>query len=326
MYLPKIKIKKPDTKVINDMIDDNGNPFVGEFFETFKGQFFSGTGPSPNSKPLIFNDSMETNFPTEGESIFKTEFIPPTKKELSNGTFKRYFLQDRRNKNIVEINKSKFDNLEDNTYSKKISIDWNLKAPAKDVYFDGVKFEGSESKNKKIVIEASKTLEGLQDYIKDYAQYIPASNINFNRFNPPPKGINTFDLPSPSSTTVVKKAKTNQDDTPNLLRENLFANPGEFIIKETGEKYVGPYHEHPEKGPMVGAKHIRAKHASLQRVKDINQIQEQQAENITSTVRQQRRNIAQQSNTSPAPSPSPAPAASPSSGGSSSSSGGYSGY
>lgn len=307
------------------MLSD-GTTKVTNFLETFNGKFFLGTELKSDSEEVIGVDVREDNSVANAEPIFKNEIVEPSTKELNKGTFKRYFLQDLRSKNIVEISQKAFKTTARDLSVKKISVDWILTPPAKDIYYDGTKYEGSETKNKKNIKNISKDFEGLDQYIQDYAQYIPASNIDFNRFNPPPKGINTFDLPSPSSTTVVKKAKTNQDDTPNLLRENLFANPGEFIIKDTGEKYVGPYHEHPEKGPMVGAKHIQAKHARLQRVKDINQIDEQQEETVTTTVRQQRRNVAQQSNTSPSPSPSPASSAPPSSGGSSSSSGGYSGY
>ncbi len=307
------------------MLSD-GTTKVTNFLETFNGKFFLGTELKSDSEEVIGVDIREDNSVANTEPIFKNEIVEPSTKELNKGTFKRYFLQDLRSKNIVEISQKAFKTTARDLSTKKISVDWILTPPAKDIYYDGIKYEGSETKNKKNIKNISKDFEGLDQYIQDYAQYIPASNIDFNRFNPPPKGINTFDLPSPSSTTVVKKAKTNQDDTPNLLRENLFANPGEFIIKDTGEKYVGPYHEHPEKGPMVGAKHIQAKHARLQRVKDINQIDEQQEETVTTTVRQQRRNVAQQSNTSPSPSPTPAPSAPPSSGGSSSSSGGYGGY
>lgn len=198
MYLPKIKIKKPNKTVLNDMIDTSGIPFVGDFFETYKGEYFSGTKPSSNSKPLIYKNSIESNFPTAQDSTFKTEFTPPTEKELANGTFKRYFIQDKRNKNIIEVTKEKFDNSEKNLFTTKVSLDWTLTPPAKDVYFNGVRFDGAETKNRLAVQSTSKTIEGLQDYIKDYAQFVPESKIRGDKFNPPSERNTSFDIPSPS--------------------------------------------------------------------------------------------------------------------------------
>ena len=44
---------------------------------------------------------------------------------------------------------------------------------------------------------------------------------------------------------------------------NLETKGGEFVIRRTGEEYVGKYHVHPDKGPMVGAKHVLTPHELL---------------------------------------------------------------
>tara|TARA_R110002020_G_scaffold461739_1_gene680762 strand:+ start:501 stop:1427 length:927 start_codon:yes stop_codon:yes gene_type:complete len=45
-------------------------------------------------------------------------------------------------------------------------------------------------------------------------------------------------------------------------QENLYTSGGEFTTPD-GKEYIGPYHVHPEKGPMVGAVHIKRKHDLL---------------------------------------------------------------
>jgi len=45
-------------------------------------------------------------------------------------------------------------------------------------------------------------------------------------------------------------------------QENLYTSGGEFTTPD-GKEYIGPYHVHPEKGPMVGATHIKRKHDLL---------------------------------------------------------------
>jgi len=198
MWLPKIKIKTPDKDAIGNVVDETGKQFLGSFFETYKGELFSGTKPTSDSQPLESLDRLEAEHGDDKTSIFKVEFVPPTEKQLANGTFKRYFLQDKRTKNIVEITKGKFDNLETNLYTQKVSLDWTLTPPAKDVYFNGVRFDGAETKNRQTIQQASQTIEGLQDYIKDYAQFVPKSKIAGDKTTPTPKGNTTFDIPSPS--------------------------------------------------------------------------------------------------------------------------------
>ena len=44
---------------------------------------------------------------------------------------------------------------------------------------------------------------------------------------------------------------------------NLTTDGTEFLNKSTGKRYVGLYHIHPEKGPMVGAEHIPQIHDYL---------------------------------------------------------------
>ena len=45
--------------------------------------------------------------------------------------------------------------------------------------------------------------------------------------------------------------------------ENLNTDGTEFINQRTGRKYRGPYHVHPDKGPMVGAQHVPFSHDYL---------------------------------------------------------------
>ena len=47
-------------------------------------------------------------------------------------------------------------------------------------------------------------------------------------------------------------------------QENLFTRGGEYLT-EQGENYIGLYHIHPDKGPMVGAKHVSSPHSLLYR-------------------------------------------------------------
>ena len=52
-------------------------------------------------------------------------------------------------------------------------------------------------------------------------------------------------------------------------QEDLFTRGGEYLT-DKGENYIGFYHIHPSKGPMVGAKHINSPHGYLFAVNQIS--------------------------------------------------------
>jgi len=58
------------------------------------------------------------------------------------------------------------------------------------------------------------------------------------------------------------KEKFTQYYQTNPIQTNLYTSGGEFITPN-GKEYIGYYHIHPDKGPMVGAVHVRKKHDLL---------------------------------------------------------------
>ena len=46
--------------------------------------------------------------------------------------------------------------------------------------------------------------------------------------------------------------------------ENQMAKRGDLVYRnDPSREYIGPYHVHPEKGPMVGAEHVSYTHDYL---------------------------------------------------------------
>ena len=328
MFLPKIK-----TAIRTGNIElPDGTTKAGTFIETFLGKFLfnnNKTTVDENAVEVKNIDINELKSQLNPESTFKTTLPQPNEKDLKKGSFKRYFVQDKRNKNINEVSKDKFSKFDNDIFTEKISIDWILTPPAKDVYFNGKKFEGSESKNKNTILIASQKLLGLNEYITDYAEFIESSDISLDKFKNI-EGIPTgFDLPSPSSTTFV--SKVNREPTVDSIvgiREDLFSQPGQFINADTGVEYIGPYHEHPEFGAMVGAKHIQEKHSRLIPIRVVEEQDTLQQTTTQESTTDYSSNTVQGENVSTPTISSPAPqqSSSPSSGGSSGGGGGYGGY
>ena len=54
--------------------------------------------------------------------------------------------------------------------------------------------------------------------------------------------------------------------------ENLYTDGTELMLRSTGEKYIGLYHVHPDKGPMVGAQHVDYPHEYLIPIRKVSQL------------------------------------------------------
>jgi len=59
-------------------------------------------------------------------------------------------------------------------------------------------------------------------------------------------------------------------DQSNETLENQYTSGGELVLTDTGEEYIGFYHIHPDKGPMVGPLHIAEAHPYLTFIKQVN--------------------------------------------------------
>ena len=71
---------------------------------------------------------------------------------------------------------------------------------------------------------------------------------------------------TPPSTPSINNTSDGYSELPvsreRQTLENLYTDGKEFVTPD-GNPYVGPYHIHPRKGPMVGAKHVSTPHALL---------------------------------------------------------------
>ena len=50
------------------------------------------------------------------------------------------------------------------------------------------------------------------------------------------------------------------------IENDLYTEGGEYQTSN-GQDYIGPYHKHPEKGPMIGKKHTSQQHMYLKPIK-----------------------------------------------------------
>lgn len=129
MYLPKSKYKTSIATKQDSLVDPNGVLYEGAYFETFKGEKFTGSAPSNSSKRLtdITGPDQTDGTLTLGfvEPVRVTDYdivredkkelqlratlpVPiyypkPSQKDYTKGNFKRYFAVDKTTGQILEV-------------------------------------------------------------------------------------------------------------------------------------------------------------------------------------------------------------------------------
>ena len=247
MYLPKGKYSKPKYSYGGDLTSVDGTPYKGFYFTDQAGNSFTGSKPGRNSKVLLKTSEelvTEDDKPTAFKR-FVSQVIKPTIKDYENGFFERYFLQDKRSLKIIEVKLKKYKYWKKFHYIECVKLKWLLTNPIKNIKKGEYIFFGSEAKNKETVL--------TQQIIKFPTDYF----LSFSEF-------------------IIKEEEKTQDNKFKKVQEDLFTPGGEFIIRGTNQEYVGPYHIHPEKGPMVGAKHSSVPHDYLDKIenKETEEVQE----------------------------------------------------
>ena len=170
MYIPKSKYKPAKYTNGDRFTKPDGTYYTGWFVETFRGDFLSGKVPSSNSIKLIEESVAEGTYPIQYN--FSTDIIIPTEKNYNDGFFYRYYVQDRRNRAIIEVKQDKYRYFLKQNYTQEVSVKWLLKGPAENVNKGLYIYFGAASKNEEAVKEAELTIKGLSSLIKSYSEFV----------------------------------------------------------------------------------------------------------------------------------------------------------
>jgi len=353
MYLPKhqyrkttveeidgvfsLEIKKFPVGTAKDFLESlifklSGNP-TEEVVVTSFGQVFAPIGI--DFEKGDFSKAIELKVNTDNTSALEAENpknklksfkLPPTSTQLKAGKMKRCFYRNGSTGQVKEIYHGIASNRANylQRYEKIMCIDWEIKGPAKDQIVNGYFLEGIETRNKEKIEKLKNQMPGVEEIINGPSEYV-VDTLPITSNNPSSPRVG-FDIPSPGKSIKVSEnsyTKFTQENISTKVKENLYAQPGEFLIQGTNKEYVGPYHLHPTKGPMVGAKHIDEPHSKLvprDKSKQRIGVQNIQTEKIASQTGQPGNNQTSNNeqsyggyvNPGSSPSPSPSPSASPS--------------
>ena len=292
MYLPKSQyiIKKAkDLSGVTGLIDELGNSIndnkeivitsFGSIFEKAgidfnKGDFskakkllISGDPEQAESRNSSGYDFEIGNTPElSSSSAIKSIKLKPTSKEKKEGFKKRFLYKNKSTGKIKELLKPVALRLLQvrKPYELILSFNWLIEGPAEDQMINGFFLEGIKSKNQKTLDSLEKVMSGVSAIIRDPLEFVtdtlPVTEKTAIRQEA------SFDIPAPGrSITIAKSMHEKYPSKTNSVKgkENLLAKSGQFLIEGTNRPYVGLYHVHPTKGPMVGATHVKSRHSRL---------------------------------------------------------------
>lgn len=178
-YLPQSKYKKAKKTAGGEfIIKATGKDYKGFYIETYRKQYFAGQTPEQNGVELEKVERVESTPELNKllgtgmsllallQSAFKKQL---SQDEIDKGIAKRYFVQDNRDKKISETSEELFEQgkegIPDFTY---IEVPWNISNPIEDITVNGIKFQGSESRNKQTIQNLEKDIPGISKFVTDY--------------------------------------------------------------------------------------------------------------------------------------------------------------
>ena len=255
MYYPKSQITANLYTNGNEyIILSNGRDYTGYYFTTSDNRIFSGRNPNDKPNFELISSKSDNNVVLDAEigieaSYSKTtntrllpfEYLRNTKINTSNPvpslpiqistlpTEKNYEIGEYQRYFLKRINSINYVEIDQDQYQKYINKEPNtlyrLYAPFKLPWI----ISGNRSKAYKI----------NEDTIK---------RVSFN--------LNLIGFKSYFKEDYTQYFRYSEG-------ENLTTDGTEFLNETTGKPYIGLYHVHPDKGPMVGAQHVETKHDYL---------------------------------------------------------------
>ena len=159
----------------------------------------------------------------------------PTNANYDKGNMDRFFAQRINDKSdITEITADEFDRKNENNEPgideglyKFLKLQWTIDGPIDDVRAANVRVISYAERNDQFY--------NLSIYLTDHDEF------HKNRH------------------------KMLEEEYPDI-ENDLYTEGGEYQTSN-GQDYIGPYHKHPEKGPMIGKKHTSQQHMYLKPIK-----------------------------------------------------------
>jgi hypothetical protein len=234
-------------------------PYKGYYYIVSGNSYFTGKNPNENQNQLLTKITPPT--PEDTDGVF-----PSTQIVVQRKSYESMNIGNIRNNQIYSISPKR------SVSSNRVLPAFNSPTPIPRNYEEGEFQRYFCKKNNEIIYFEinQKTFQSLKSKKPTIAfdLYTPLSipwslTGDKEQVFKTNKNIATLKETRENFYGFVSYFKDNwlkyyQDST----KENLYTSGGEYSTKD-GKEYIGDYHIHPEKGPMVGAVHVITPHEYL---------------------------------------------------------------
>ncbi len=247
-YIPKSKINISETSGGDLVVKSTNQNYIGKYIELSNGKYYVGDNPSQLNEELI---------------------ITPSFNKLGNNENTRIY-------NVLKPKRAKFQSEINPIYPSK-----NL--PTQEDYDIGyyIRYFVKKVNEPRGYMEVSFDIfNSILQQKKEYDFYLyEIGSITWNLKNGTIlsnfKNLQILERSFPFVSIIFPKL----DEFEKI--DSILTTSGGELYYEDGREYIGPYHIHPDDGPMVGAQHISEPHEKLVYSKDI-QDQNQEIKNFLS--------------------------------------------
>ena len=178
-YIPQSKYKKAKKAKFGEfVIKKTQERYTGLYIETYDKKYLAGESPDQNGVELEKNEKTPSlgdlaGYLSTGLSLFQALQSAFKKKlsqdEVDKGIANRYLVQDNRTNKISETSQELFEQgKKEISDFKYVEVPWSIGYPSEDIEINGIKFQGSESRNKEAIQKLEEELPGVSKFITDY--------------------------------------------------------------------------------------------------------------------------------------------------------------
>jgi hypothetical protein len=167
VYLPKTKYKIKRTTG-DELSDIDGSSYIGPYIETANGFVFKGDSLDGLKERLRISKKEQ---PTGIDRPYN-DYYGPSVDDYKNGSYIRYFTQDKRSKKITEMNQEQWLEKSKLKYINPGQLTWLLLGPVEDGKYNGISYKGTSTKNKETVDKLEKDYPGIKRFFSDTSEFV----------------------------------------------------------------------------------------------------------------------------------------------------------
>ena len=213
--------------------------YIGYYFITNDKRAYEGNDPKRRplnqllSAPISsFNEKTKRYFDITTDQfdryLYPVYTYPrPTKEDYERGNILRSVVKKSNEDIIVEIDSVQSTRINSQNKLGINALQWNFYSL---IWTISGPIDQVRIANARVIQQARKYMPGLFTYLND---------------------LDEFHETKPILQTQGQ-----------VIKSGLYTEGGEFVLTN-GEEYIGAYHIHPDKGPMVGSQHMEKPHAYL---------------------------------------------------------------